>query len=280
MHLVDAHRLARGLALLARRQPVAVEPGVPGGEHDRRGGGRVLGRVRQRVSLLPPHRVPPEHLALVPGAVGHAGDEQFPYPGPAERAHRVGAAVPVVEVARDADAPGVRRPDGEGRTRGLAHLADVGPEHAPELFVAALRDQVQVELADGGQEAVRVVGQVLVRAARGIRGGDPVLRHLLVADGDGEDALVQVRHGEPAAVVEHERHRRGERAQGPDDDAIRDGVGPQDRVRVVVLPGGDLVDLAQAEVRICHVGCSICSHYISASDSRGILSQCGRFRAS
>jgi hypothetical protein len=156
----------------------------------------------------------------------------------------------------------------------------VRPEHVPELFVPALRDQVQVELADGGQEAVRVVGQGLVRPARCIRGGDPVLRHLLVRDGDGEDALVQVRHGEPAPVVKHERHGRGERAQGPDDDAVRDGMGAQDRVGVVVVPGGDLVDLAQADLGICHVGCSICSHYISASDSRGMLTQCGRFRAS
>ena len=36
-------------------------------------------------------------------------------------------------------------------------MAHLGTEHLPQLLVAALVDQVQVDLAQGGQEPVRVV---------------------------------------------------------------------------------------------------------------------------
>ena len=46
--------------------------------------------------------------------------------------------------------------------------ADVRAEHLPELLVPALADQVQVDLAERRQEAVRVVdGQRLVLPAAG-----------------------------------------------------------------------------------------------------------------
>ena len=50
-----------------------------------------------------------------------------------------------------------RRPDGERGARDALELAHVRAEALPELLVAALADEVQVELADRRQEAVRVV---------------------------------------------------------------------------------------------------------------------------
>ena len=252
VHLVHAHRLAYRLPPGASGRPLLVAPGVLGGEHHRRGGGRPLGQVGQRVGLVPPHAVLAVDRVLVPGALGHAGHEQLPHARSAERAHREPAAVPEVEVAGDAHPAGVRRPHRERRPGHRAGLADVRAEHLPQLLVPAFPDQVQVEIADHGQEPVRVVGHLLVAAVRVVRGGDPVVRHLLVRQGDREHALGQVGHGHPAAVVEHQGHRRGQRPQGPDDDAVRAGMGAQDRMRIVVLPGDQPFDLGQADLAVCH----------------------------
>ena len=80
-------------------------------------------------------------------------------------------------------------------------------------------------------------------------------------------------HREPAAVVEDHRDRGGERAECPDDDAVRSGVRAEHRVRVIMLSGDNLLDFAQGEFFVCHV-------YNSAIDSSGMDSQVGRFLAS
>ena len=98
------------------------------------------------------------YLYLAPSVT--PGTKSSHTPDAAERAHRVRAAVPVVEVAGDADTVGVRRPDGEGRAGGLADLADVRAEHAPQFLVPALADQVQVELAQRRQVTVRIVAHL------------------------------------------------------------------------------------------------------------------------
>jgi hypothetical protein len=71
------------------------------------------------------------------------------------------AAVPVVEVAHQPDALSARRPDGERRAVDLPGqpvvATSVSAEDFPELLVAALADEVQVDLAERGQEAVGVV---------------------------------------------------------------------------------------------------------------------------
>ena len=78
-------------------------------------------------------------------------------PERAERAHRVQAPVPGVEVADDRDrarATAPRRRTPCPVTPSISR--DVRAELLVELLVAALADQVQVELAERRQEAVRV----------------------------------------------------------------------------------------------------------------------------
>jgi hypothetical protein len=72
----------------------------------------------------------------------------------------VGAPVPEVEVADEADAARARRPHGE-RGAGVS-VDDRGPraQRAPQLLVPPLADQVQVELAERRQVLVRVVLQL------------------------------------------------------------------------------------------------------------------------
>src|SRR5215831_16771433 len=141
-----------------RCQPLLVAPGVARGEHDRRGGGRMLGAAGHGVGLAPPPPVGAADVELVAGAVADSGHEQLPHPRAAERAHRVAAPVPVAEVADDPRTVRVRRPYGERGAADLAEtdavgavLAHVRAKHLPELLVPALADQVQVGLAERGQ---------------------------------------------------------------------------------------------------------------------------------
>ena len=131
------------------------------------GGSSVSQRVR--VGLEQDLVVLGEDLVLVVRARSDAGEEQLPDPGRAERAHRVQAAVPGVEVADDADRAGRRapRPRTPSRSIGLpgSSSRDVGAEPLVELLVAPLADQVQVELAERRQERVRVVDRELAGVA-------------------------------------------------------------------------------------------------------------------
>ena len=84
-------------------------------------------------------------------------------------------AVPAVEVADDVDGLGARRPDGEGDSPDVAEragvVAHVGAEDGPQLLVAALVDQVPVDLAERGGEPVGVVLLVLDAVAVRRRAG-------------------------------------------------------------------------------------------------------------
>ena len=95
-------------------------------------------------------------LVLVDRALAQIRDEQLPDAGAAALAHRVRPAIPAVEVADHAHALGVGRPDGEDDARGAAVLDDVGAELLIRAEVVALVEKLQVEVAQDGQEAVRV----------------------------------------------------------------------------------------------------------------------------
>ena len=114
----------------------------------RRGLGRELGLVGVGIGLEQDVVILGEDLVLVPGAGTDLGQEQLPDPARSHRAHRVQPAVPRVEVADDAHRHGRRRPH---RERGAGHALvrdHVRAEVLVELLVAALADQVQVQLAD------------------------------------------------------------------------------------------------------------------------------------
>ena len=66
------------------------------------------------------------------------------------------APVPGVEVADDRDRARVRRPDREGGADDAVELAHVRAEPLVEVLVPALHGEVEVELAERGEERVRV----------------------------------------------------------------------------------------------------------------------------
>jgi hypothetical protein len=243
VHLVDAHRLGVRRARGAGRHPLAVAPLVAGVVHHRRGGRRDLGGEGQRVGLVPPAAVPAEDAELVAGARLDAGHEQLPHPGAAEHAHRVRPARPAVEVAGDPQALGRGRPDreagpGDRAGRGVV-VADVGAQDVPEPLVAALADQVQVDLAERGQPAVRVVDDV---DALAVAHGQPVVRGRTRDDAGEQPGVVHPDQREALAALAHHVHLVGVRPQHPDHGAVRVRVRAQDRVRVMVRSAEQAVD--------------------------------------
>ena len=179
VHLVDRHRLVHRLPGRARLHPRVVAPLVGGLVDPARRRRRHLGPERHRVGLLPPLAVGAEDHVLVAGAGTDGRHEQLPDARLPELAHRVLAAVPAVEVALQPDAARAGRPDRERRARDVpgrrAVVVDPRPEHGPEQLVATLVDQVQVHLAEGRQEAVRVVDG---DRALPVVDLDPVVRHV------------------------------------------------------------------------------------------------------
>ena len=214
--------------------PGGIAPPVAGGEDDRGGGRRDLGGLRHRVGLEPTHTVAADDLVLVPGARSDLGDEHLPHAAGTQRTHRGGGAVPVVEVTDHPHALCVGCPDREshavhGTVRGLVDVR-VGAEHLPQLFVPALGDEVLVHLAQGGQEAVRVVRGQFVAA---VRHGQPVVRNRGHRQLGHPDPRVLVLHGEAILPDDHV-HLGRVRAQHPHRDAVGVDVGAEHLVRLAV----------------------------------------------
>jgi hypothetical protein len=96
------------------------------------------------------------HLVLVERARAYVGDEEFPDAGDAEASHLMEPPVPVVETADDAHAVRVRRPHGERDAFHAAEATDVRAQFFVELQVTAFGEEVFVEIAERGEEGVRI----------------------------------------------------------------------------------------------------------------------------
>ena len=156
---VDRHRAVEpGLAAGAIDEPLRVAPRVVGLRDDRRRQRRQLEAEAVGIGLEQQlAELRRSNLELVVLAVARAGDEDLPDAARLEPPHRVDAAVPRVEVADDADALGVGRPDAEMHAGGLADAHRVRAELVVDARVLALREQVGVVLGDDAAVAIRVV---------------------------------------------------------------------------------------------------------------------------
>ena len=155
----------------------------------------------------------------------------------------------------------------------------VGAQDVPELLVAALVDQVQVDLAQRGQEPVRVVEDDRLAT---VLGGDPVVGDVRDGEHADPDPLVLVAEvgfsPRSGRVVVQDHHPGRERLQDPDRDAALVGVRPQHGVRVSVLATDDLVELLDRN-RL-DGGCAGHDTPILATAASGIPTQVGRLRVS
>ena len=115
----------------------------------------------------------------------------------------------------------------------------MGAEHLPQLLVATLVDQVQVDLAERGEVAVRVVGGV--RRVAGVGHLQAVVGHVGHVEDADPDAAVLVLERDGGAAVDH-GDGLGERAQRADRHRAVVDVRTEDGVRVAVASLDDEVE--------------------------------------
>ena len=169
---------------------------------------------------------------------------------PPSAPHGVPDAVPGVEVADHPGRARVRRPDREAGAFDVFVGLHVRAEHVPQLLVAALAPQVQVDLSDARHEAVRVAG----RPDRTTRVGGLELVRL---PGTRCEALPEpvgdVRERDARAIRPHRGHRFGQRTHRAHDEAARvcgvERMLPQPVVRLRVTAPGEGLNQAGIERR-------------------------------
>ena len=233
MDLVHRERRLVHRRVRAFRQPLLVVPLVVRGVHDRGGARRNLGAAGQRVGAQGLGAVGAGDVELVQLALADAGHEQLPHAGAAQRPHRIRASVPEVEGAGHPHAPRVRRPHGEPGAGDALVGHRLGAERRPQLLVPALAEQVQVEVAQRGQETVRVL-DVLDRPV--VRHEQPVRRDLRQRQQAGEEPVPVVVQFGPQ-VPGGDRDGPCVRPEGTEGDPAGHRVGAEHAVRVVVGAG-------------------------------------------
>ena len=95
-------------------------------------------------------------FVLVVRAPSGARNEDFPDAALDALAHRVTATVPIVEIADDADPARVRSPNGKSGARDPVDATRVGAEDFPKTLMRALGNEIRVDVAEQGPEAVSV----------------------------------------------------------------------------------------------------------------------------
>ncbi|OIQ79884.1 hypothetical protein GALL_383660 [mine drainage metagenome] len=159
VEFVHVHRLMQPVLAGTLPEPCRVAPCIGGIGGDAGGSaGPDLEAEAVRVGL--DHGVAAVAVAdfeLVQAAHGQFRDEHFPHAARAERAHGVDAAIPAVEVADDADALRVRRPQRKTNPGDAFALVGVGAQHVVGAQQPAFAEQMQVVLRSQRRKGVGIV---------------------------------------------------------------------------------------------------------------------------
>ena len=125
------------------------------------------------------------------------------------------APVPAVEVPHDRNAPGIRRPDREMRSRHALMGRHMRPQGVPQAAVRAFADQVQVDVAQDRAESIGILELPFASAAclclqHIVPGRDRAAEQVAAQPGQGrlgpvrhgpESRQVRVEHRQPPAVA-------------------------------------------------------------------------------
>ena len=259
MDLVDADRTVVRVGLGSLVHPVLVMPRMDGVDDDGTGARRNLMRTLHRIGLHDPFVVGVEDLVLVNRSRFDTRNEQLPDSRGAQFTHGVGASVPAVEISHHTYRMGIRSPHGECGAHQLFALdAVIGAQriviaqHArsqslPKALMASLAKQVHVQIADGGQITVRVVGHH--GGTVFIFGADAIIGHAEAVIGlDGrnechENAIVFMHRLGPG-IFGDDRHGFRQRTKHADRDDILMLVGTE-------MPAEHLVWIVERTVAYC-----------------------------
>ena len=154
MHLIDRHRSVQRVDVGGRRARVGQFCLV---DHDRGGAGAELRRERHRIGLqrqLLALRTDDVELVMV--ASGRAGHEQFPVADAADP-HRMPARIPEIEITDNADALRIRGEHDEADAIDAFELHRMGAELVIQPLMGAFAEQIEVEIAQDGGEAIGVI---------------------------------------------------------------------------------------------------------------------------
>ena len=148
--LVNGHRSFPSLGTRSPLHPLAIAPLMLAGRivHHAGGAGWRLGVESIGIGFQEQGTIAGQNLELVQIAFAQTGHEQLPDSRPWPQAHRMAAAIPLVEGADHADPPGVGRPDREIDPGDASHRPDVRAEFFENSVVIALGEQVTVLVAE------------------------------------------------------------------------------------------------------------------------------------
>ena len=167
MHLVDRDRCAVCSGVRTPRHPVGIGPGKCGlVAHTRRRGRRRFGPARHRIALEAQLALSIQDLEFVERAMRHAGNEDLPHAGLAS-AHRMQAAIPLIEAADDADPLRIGRPHGKRCPSHVTQGVGPGAQHLPASPVVALGQQMQIERTQHRPKPIRIFTDLPVVRKRG-----------------------------------------------------------------------------------------------------------------
>ena len=119
----------------------------------------------------------------------------------------------------------------------------MGAENIPEPFVAALREQMEIQLAERRQEPIGIGDGVRRSALALIADLQPVVGQVGERQRNAEEAGIYVLE-DISLVTDECGHLRRVRSICPDHGVVAVLVGAQYRVRVVVLPREQPIQIA------------------------------------
>src|SRR5687767_15560958 len=149
MHFVNAHGRAKRIVLGAALEALVVGPFelaiVP---NDRGVLGRGFEEETVRIGLEDDVAVRVADLVFVERALEHARNKNLPNARGAETAHRVNAAVPVIERADNTHALRIGRPDGETRSGDAINDFELRAKLVVNAPLVAFTEKIEVHLAE------------------------------------------------------------------------------------------------------------------------------------